>query len=188
MNRHFKIKLAMAAVVMALGSGCAIQAPVYTPSVDNAETLKRQGASANVGAVTTAPGAPGAQTISLRGNGMTSPVGADYGAYIAEALRAELKLAGKFDPAAKVEIGGVLLRNDIAAAGISTNSGEIEARFTVRRDGAVRYDKIQRIEANWESSFVGAVAIPKAQQQYPLMVQQLLRQLFSDRAFFDAMR
>jgi hypothetical protein len=185
---NLNIKVAMAAFAVVLGSGCAIQAPVYTPSVESAELLKRQSAPARVGAVTAAPGAPGAQSISLRGSGMNSPVGADYGAYLSEALKAELKLAGKLDPESKVEIGGVLLKNDIAAGGISTNSGEIEARFTVRRDGAVRYDKTQRVEASWESSFIGSVAIPKAQQQYPVLVQQLLRQLFSDRAFFDAMR
>jgi hypothetical protein len=177
---------ALAAVL--LSTGCALQAPAYSPAVDNVERLKKDGVPTRVGAVSVAPGAPGGQSIGLRGSAMGSAIGSDFGAYIAEALRLELQLAGKLDPAAKVEIGGVLIKNDISAAGLSTNSGEIEARFTVRRDGTLRYEKVHRIEASWESSFLGSVAIPKAQQQYPMLVQQLLRQLFSDRAFFDALR
>lgn len=169
-------------------AGCALQAPPYRASVDVAEQLKRIGRPMKVGGVSVAKDAPGASTISLRGNPMSSPVGADFAAYLAEALRAELQLAGLSDAAASVEIGGVLLKNDIAAGGIATNSGEIEARFTVRRDGAVRYEKTQRAEMSWESSFMGSVAVPKAQQQYVLLVQQLLRQLFSDAEFSAAVR
>ena len=46
----------------------------------------------------------------------------------------------------QVEISGQLLKNDIAAGGISTNSGEVEARFVVKNDGVQRYDKVQRAE------------------------------------------
>lgn len=180
--------LPAALTALALMTGCAIQAPAYSPLLDNVEQIKRSGAPAKVGAFSVAPGAPGGTAIGLRGNSMNSPVGGDFAAYVAEALRLELQLAGKLDAASQVEIGGVLVKNDIAAAGVSTNSGEIEARFTVKRGGSVRYEKLHRIEASWESSFVGAIAIPKAQQQYPLLVQQLLRQLFSDRAFFDALK
>ena len=182
--------LAIAAIgtLAALSTGCALQAPPYAPSIDNVERLKTLPSSMGVGAFSAAPGAPGATSISLRANSMESPVGADYAAYLAAALRQELTMAGKFDAASQIQIGGVLVKNDIAAAGISTNSGEIEARVTVKRGAETRFDKVVRAETSWESSFMGAIAIPKAQQQYPFLVQQLLRNLFSDADFVSAVK
>jgi hypothetical protein len=175
-------------VVVAI-QGCAITAPPYQASIDNVEALKKSGARmVALGSFTVQPGAPGGASISLRGNPMNSSVGSDYAAYLGEALKQELVLAGKLDPKSDVEIGGTLMKNDIAAAGISTNSGEIEARFVVRRAGAVRYDAVKRADASWESSFVGAIAVPKAQQQYPVLVAQLLNKLLSDAQFIAALR
>ncbi len=119
---------------------------------------------------------------------MASPVGSDYAAYLAEALRQELVMAGKLDAQSKLEISGMLLKNDIDATGFSTAQGEIEARFVVRNDGQIRYDRVQLAKLAWESSFAGAVAIPKAQQQYPLMVQALLAQLLADSEFRTAIK
>ena len=92
-----------------------------------------------------------------------------------------------FDDSIKV-IAPSMLQNDIAAGGMATNSGEIEARFIVRRDNQERYNAVQRVTDTWESSFVGAVAIPKAQQQYPVLVQKLLAQLFGDVQFQAAIK
>lgn len=141
-----------------------------------------------VGTFTVQTNAVGATSISLRGVSMVSPVGENYAAYLGDALRQELLLAGKFDPKSKLAISGVLLRNDVAAGGLSTNSGEMEVRFIVQRDGQQRFDKIKRAELSWESSFAGAIAIPKAQQQYPLIVQKLLKELLADADFETALK
>lgn len=169
--------------------GCALQAPRYQPSIDNVEQLKKAAVRpATLGAFTVQAGATGGGSISLRGSGMTSPVGADYAAYLADALRQELALAGKLDPKSTLEISGVLVKNDIAAGGISTNSGEVEARFIVKNGGQVRYDAVKRAELSWDSSFIGGVAIPKAQQQYPLIVRQLLAKLLADSLFQQSLQ
>lgn len=170
-------------------SGCALQAPPYNAAIDNVEAMRRaQLAPMRIGAFAAADGLPTAASISLRGNTMASPVGSGYADYLSAALRQELELARLLDPAAAIEVSAVLLKNDIAAAGITTNSGEIEARFTVRRDGVVRYDSTRRASLNWESSFAGAVAIPLAAQNYPRLVQALLRDLIGDPAFIAACR
>ncbi|MEK8051775.1 hypothetical protein AACH10_16105 [Ideonella sp. DXS22W] len=178
---------AACAVSLALG-GCALQAPGYTPSIDHVETLKKRAVPVALGAFTVQTGATGATAIGLRGSPMSSSVGGDYAAYLAEALRQELMLAGKLDAKSRIVIGGLLLKNDIAAGGLATNSGEIEARFTVTQDGRERYNRVKRATQSWESSFVGAVAIPKAQQQYPLLVQQLLTELLADGDFLAALQ
>jgi hypothetical protein len=176
-------------LLIAALTGCATQAPPYAPTVDNADTLKQRNVPPmKLGSFTVQPGATGATSIGLRGNPMQSPVGADFAAYLADALRKELVLAGKLDPASGTEVAGQLLKNDIAAAGIVTNSGEIEARFIVSRAGQVRYDQVLRAEMSWDSSLMGAIAIPKAVQTYPLLVQKLLATLFADSRFLAAVQ
>lgn len=169
--------------------GCALQTPPYSPSANVLDRIRNGGTQpVALGAFTVKPGAQGANSISLRGNPMASSVGADYAAYLAEALRVELQLAGKLDPRSTLEIGGELQGTDIAAGGISTNAGFVEARFVVKSAGQVRYDAVKRADATWDSSFVGAIAIPKAQQQYPVLVQQLLAALWADERFVAALK
>jgi len=165
-----------------------MQAPPYQPSLDNVELLKKTASPTALGSFTVQAGGPGVVAIGLRGSSMNSPVGADYAAYLAGALYQELQLAGKLNPKSNVVITGLLLKNDIAAGGLSTNSGEIEAQFTVINGGQERYRGTHRAEMSWESSLFGAVAIPKAQQQYPLLVQKLLTQLWADARFQAALK
>ena len=71
--------------------GCAGPAPNYAPSIDNVEAFKKSGiAPSNIGTVTVAADLPGGKILSLRANTMVSPVGANFGDYIAMALRQEL--------------------------------------------------------------------------------------------------
>ena len=119
---------------------------------------------------------------------MQLPVGGDCASCLADALRQELVLAGKFKPDAGVDARGELLQNAIAACGLSTHSGVIEARFIVMRGNEERCNAVLRASDSWQSSFVGAVAIPKAQQQYPLLAQKLLTALFGDARFQAAFR
>lgn len=169
--------------------GCAGVAPNYAPSIDNVQSLKQSGAQpAKVGAVVVQADIPGGKSIGLRANSMTSPVGENFGDYIATALRQELELAKLLDAQSGVEISGTLLRNNIDAGGFSTNSGQIEARFLVKRAGQLRFDKVKRIEHSWESSFAGAVAIPRAANNYPVMVQKLIGTLVADPDFIRSLQ
>lgn len=184
-----RLVLLVAAVGAMLGStGCAVKANSYQPSIANVSVLNKGSAKVAVGEFTVQAGAVGGATISLRGNSMTAPDTADYAGYLAAALKTELDMAKRLDPKANIQVSGVLLKNDIAAGGISTNSGEVEARFVVKRDGKVTFDKTKRSADQWESSFAAAIAIPKAQQQYPVLVQKLLAALYADADFQSALR
>lgn len=175
--------------LLALLTGCAGPAPNYAPNIDNVEALKRSGGSAlKTGAITPAPGLKTAAAIQLRANTMVSPTGSNFGDYIASALRQELELAKLHDPMSATEVSGTLLENEIHAGGLSTNDGAVAVRFVVRRTDQVRYDKAQRVTRQWESSFAGAVAIPLAANNYPLMVQDLIGKLFADPDFIRAVR
>lgn len=176
--------------VSAILAGCAGPAPNYAPSIDNVEVLKKIGGNTAVktGVIDVAPGLPGGTSMALRANTMVSPVGKNYGDYIAAALRQELELAKLYNPHSGIEISGTLLRNNIDAGNVSINTGQIEARFLVKANGKVLFDKIKRAERKWESSFAGAVAIPLAANNYPLMVQALVSSLVTDPDFVKAIR
>jgi hypothetical protein len=176
-------------MVALFASGCAMMAPTYSPSVQNAQALKdTQVQSARVGEFTNQPGKGNANPISIRGSKLNSPYQNSYSSYLAAAVREELLLAGKLKDDSQVEITGTLLKNDIDASGFSEATGNVEARFVVKHGGAVRYDEVKAINDTWDSSFVGSVAIPRAQQRYPVIVQKLLTALFADPKFIEALK
>lgn len=188
MRTHIALVAAGIAVSVVTLSGCAVKAPPYSPSIQNVSTLKSHGAAAvAVGAFTVKSGLATGQTLSLRANTMTSAIGGDFAAYLGEAIRSELELAGRLGKGADIEVSGVLLRNDVDPA-IGTGTARIDAQFVVRRGGAVRFDKVKRGEMSWDSSFAAAVAIPKATQNYPVTVQNLLAALYADADFQAAIR
>ena len=186
MSRTLLLPIALLGV--ALTSGCSMVAPRYTPSLENVQTLKDSGAQAtNVGTFESTTTKENPKAISIRGSSLNSPYDGSYGNYLADALKQELTLANKLAPDAQIQVTGALQKNDINAA-IGTATGDIAARFVVTRGGAVRYDQVKSIHDEWESSFVGAVAIPRAQQRYPVMVQKLLAALYADPAFVQALK
>jgi hypothetical protein len=63
----------------------------------------------------------------------------------------------------------------------------LQARFVVKRADAVKYDRVLEVNSEWESSFMGAVAIPAAVQNYQLMYRKLVGQLFDDPNFRKAL-
>lgn len=188
-TRSRGIFLLAALAAAAFLAGCAGPSPNYAPSIDNVEMIKKSGARpAKVVDISVTPGMAGASSLQLRANSMVSSVGSHYGDYIAAALRQELDLAGLLSAQSGVAVSGTLLKNNIDAGGFSTNSGQIEARFIVTAQGQVRYSKVKAISHQWESSFVGATAIPLAANNYPVMVQKLIAALVADPDFVRALR
>jgi hypothetical protein len=181
--------LAVVASSAALASGCSLIAPRYTASLDNVQKLKDGGiAPTKVGAFKSDPGKDNSTTISIRGSSLASPYDNSYADYLAESLKQELSLAGKLAPDAQIEVTGALQKNDISIPPVGSGSGDITARFIVTRAGAVRYDQVKSIHDEWDSSFVGAIAIPRAQEQYPILVQKLLAAVYADPAFIQALK
>lgn len=71
---------------------------------------------------------------------------------------------------------------------MATADALIQARFVVKRGGQVRYDKVLTATHQWDSHLFGNIAIPRAQQNYPVVVQKLLTSLFVDPDFIAAMK
>lgn len=184
--KFFSVPVLLTAVLL---SGCSIVAPKYSPSIENVQRL-RDGdvAAAKLGKFESGGEHSGAKGISLRGSTMTSPYEYTYNAYLAEAIKQDLFLAGKLKEDSELEISGVLLKNDIDASGFSTASGVIDAQFVVRKSTKIKYDAVKSVQYQWDSSFAGAIAIPKAQQEYVNLIHKLLEVLYSDKAFLDALK
>lgn len=186
-----KLGAATTVVLLCCGvsAGCAQVAPPYAVSVDNVQRLRDSGAGkARVGRFESAPGLATNEAISLRGAPLTSPVGGTFTAYLEEALRTELRAARLFDDAASVEIGGVLMKNLVDISGISQGEAEIEARVIVRRAGSTRFDKVKRARVTFESSFAGAIAVPKGVQAYGDVAQSFLGAVYADADFLAALK
>lgn len=140
-----------------------------------------------VGSFASTPGPGNANPISLRGTSMVSPYADSYAAYVAEAIKQELTTAHKLSPTADLELSGMVIKNDVDAA-IGTGRANIEVRMIVKKAGKVNYDQVKQVSHQWDSSFAGMVAIPRAMQEYPLMIQKLLASLYAAPAFLTAIK
>ncbi|MCC2957167.1 hypothetical protein LK542_16240 [Massilia sp. IC2-477] len=171
-------------------TGCA-STPMGVPqaTIENTARLRSaQLAPARVGSFTLDTSKPAAldQSVSIRAASLNSPIGGSFAQYLGETLRVELAAAGLADPNAPTVISGTLLDSELDAA-IGTGSGKLSARFVVKRNDTVRYDRTLSASATWESSFVGAVAIPLAAGQYQGLYRKLAGQLFDDPEFRKAL-
>lgn len=190
MNRFVRLFLITAALVGATQlTGCAqMQMGQPKPTMDNTVKLR------NAGIAPVAVGAfqPDAakrdldKGVGLRGaNTLTSPVEGSFAKYLAETLKVELQAAGLLDAASGTVVSGTLTRSEVDPA-MSTGTGSLAARFVVTRNGAVNYERELKVDSSWESSFIGAVAIPAAAAQYEGLYRKLVGVLFDDADFRKA--
>ncbi|WP_414447468.1 hypothetical protein AB4851_12555 [Burkholderia sp. 22PA0099] len=173
-----------ATVSVALTACASTNAPNYTPSVDNLQTLHSAGSlETRIRTFDSRPGQDNPYPVPLRAARMRSPVGDSFGAYLSNAMEQEFLISGAISPEAKVEVSGTLLKNDVDASGLSRGDATISARFIVRRGDQVIYDSVKTASGDWKSSFAGAVAIGNAIEAYPHIVARLLAQLYADPVF-----
>ncbi|QWP75842.1 hypothetical protein J5226_19870 [Lysobacter sp. K5869] len=183
--------LGRAALIAALASQAAcvsMQATPYNVGMDSSAALARhtRGAPVNVGAFAAEPKLD-RKALSVRGSTLNGGADGRFSTYLHDALQAELRSAGRLDPSAATGISGELLEQRLEGGGPSApGTAQIKARFVVSRDGKTLYDRTLSQQHQWESSFIGAIAIPAAFDNYVTTVQKLLQQLFADPQFEQA--
>jgi hypothetical protein len=176
-------------ILFALTSGCAtFVAPTYSPDYSALDSLKRQ----KISKIAIEPVEPKGQTekvnkITLRGATLASPSGT-FAQYLEDAIKSDLIDANLLDPNSFFRLFVFLLNNNIDVAGFSTGYGTIEANFKINRNGTVVFDKRIAAKTEFESSFAGAVAIPKGQNEYPNLVRILLKKLYTDKDFINVLQ
>jgi hypothetical protein len=169
-------------------AGCATNAPKYNSDFDNVGKLRSADlAPARIGAITKDEKAKeDVDHVTLRGGALQSPYGS-YTAYLREALQEEFEDARLLDANSQIEVAGVLLKNTVDT-GVSTGSAEVSARLNVKRAGTVVYEDTKSAHIEWDSNFVGAIAIPRANENYPKALQKLLGEFYADPKFLAALK
>lgn len=171
-------------------TGCAnVQLDTTGPTATTVEALRAANlVPAGVGVFQLAPGKDPTLDTALPGlRGSTlAPAKGRWSQLLKDTLVAELSSAGLYNPASAWVIEGQLTDSRVDAA-FGTGTGRLAAQFTVKRGGQVVFNKHMAIDATWESSFVGAVAIPEAMNRYGAMYKQLVAQLVADPDFRRAL-
>lgn len=169
-------------------AGCSMPAQNYRPFPSNVQAMRDLPTAVNVGSFSAKDGDEAkVNQISMRGSTLTSPYGS-FSAYVEGALKQELSDAGKLDPASKLVVTGMLIRNSVDASGMSTGTADIEVEFTLTQEGVTRYRKTHSAHHEWSSSFAGAIALPAVQQNYHGVVQRLIDSLLSDMEFLSTLK
>ncbi|WP_421681925.1 hypothetical protein HKW98_12450 [Stutzerimonas urumqiensis] len=176
--------LTIIATVLAL-QGCGVSMPRYEPSFDNVQTLK---ANAPMSAlqVPSVTAEPGQDSIFVRANPIHSPAGS-ISQHVQQALESELRLAGLLDEAAQKRLDVRLEQADLEA-GVGAGNGAITANFDLHDGERSLYSSSKTVQSQWNSSFVGVVAIPAAANAFNPLVRKLLAALYEDPAFIKAMK
>lgn len=176
------------AALLTLAACATAPAPAYQPAVANLQALRASATAIAVDDFGAEAGVDDSR-LGMRADAMTG-AGSDgaFSTYLQQALEKELRAAGRLDAAAGLRLSGTLTENRVDAANLSVGRAWIGARFVLTREGRAVYDKMHNVEHEWESSFIGALAIPAAMQGYSATVQKLTGQLFADPAFIEATR
>ena len=172
---------------VAVLAGCAAKAPNYNPNPESAQKL--QAARVQPAAVGdfTADANVSNTSIGLRASTMVPEQGT-FSKYLADAIKNELDLVKLYSQSSTTVISGVLLKNEMNTGVAMTGEGAIEARFVVTRDGVVRFDRLKKAAIQWDTNSFGAIAIPRARNEYSRLVQTLVAELFSDPDFVTALK
>lgn len=179
--------LAGASLLLCLNCAKIVMTPPQ-PTLENTQKLRAANMSTvKLGDFTlgSALAAGDDQSMSMRGGNSVSAPQGSFTQYMKATLEEELKAAGLLDAHSSIVITGTLMATELHTS-IGTATGFIKARFTVTRDGKVRFDRELKAEDSWESSFVGAVAIPAAANHYQGLFRKLAGVLIDDKDFLAA--
>lgn len=172
-------------------TGCA-NLTVAPPAATSTTAAKLRAANlqpAQVAPFTVAPEAPKGMDTSLsglRGSTVTPSTGS-WSMFLKDALVAELTAAGIYSSDSQVVIHGQLTDSRVDAA-IGTGTARLAAKFSVVRQQQTVFEKEIAVDATWDSSFVGAIAIPAAMAQYTNLYSALVAKLVDDPDFIAALK
>ena len=171
-----------------LSTGCTVTGPRYNSFVGNTLSLREAGLEkVKIGEIRADPKArDDVDEVHARAMSVTSPYGS-YTAYLREALASEFDHADLLDAASAISIDGVLLANRLAG-GAHKEYAALQAQLTITRDGKTAWQGIKSARYEWDSAFLGEVAIPRAIANYQIGVQRLIAAFVADPEFVAALR
>ena len=183
--------MAFLAIAASLMTGCAqVKMSEPTPGIENIQKIK-SATTTPIGVeqftAATSLGKDGDKSISVRSNNVSSPYDSSFAKYLQETLTADIRAAGLLDPKSNVQIKGQLTESKVDPS-MGTGTASVSARFQVQKTGVQVFDKELHAKSSWDSSFVGAIAIPAAINGYTALYQKLVGQLLDDSDFRNAIK
>nr|WP_274708734.1 hypothetical protein [Pseudomonas sp. S11P7] len=166
--------------------GCGMTMTRYEPSYENVQKLK-QTPPLNAISNPQVSAESGEGSLVVRANPVRSPPSGSIPAHIQDAITEELRKAGLLDPQAQRHLNVLVVKNELSA-GMGTGDGKLAARFTLLKGNDVVYDATKTVSSQWSSSFFGFIAIPNAVNAYNPMLRDLLKDLYSDPQFIQALK
>lgn len=181
--------LVLAALILA---SCA-SGPIgmYQPAMENQLAVRASGIGpATVGVFAPAKGLPpeADRAVSVRGHRLSSPNDSSFAQYLRAAFVSELTAANLLATDSAVVISGQLLRNEVDAGGTTVGRAALGAEIAVTREAQVVFRKTLEVEREWESAFLGAIAIPAAINEYTNLYRKLVSAALDDEGFREALR
>lgn len=186
-----RFALQSSALVLAalMAAGCISQPlPSHEPTMQSMNALRGSILPAmQVGEFALAPGKPANmdKSVTMRSVVMNSPDGDSLAQYLGKTVEADLRAGGKLDAKSPFVIKGLLTDSQVDA-GIGTGSASLAATFSLLKDAHVIFKKDLTASSKWDSSFIGAIAIPEATKQYSALYEKLASELFADKDFVAA--
>jgi len=167
-------------------SGCvSVKMGSPQPSLQTLEALRASDFPAMaVGSFTLAPGLPASldRSASIRAVSLSSPEDGSFAKYLGKVLETDLRLSGKLDPNADTVLSGLLTASSVDSES-DKGRATLGAKFSLLRAGKRVFEKTLKVDATWDSTFIGAVAIPDAINNYTALYDKLALSLLTDADF-----
>lgn len=128
------------------------------------------------------------EQVSLRAMNMTSPYGGSFSKYLEISLEEQLKQSSLYDDKSSIKISTILLKNDVDISGFSIGEANLSAQFIVTINNNKMYKKIHTIHYEWDSSFIGQIAIENALANYPIAMQHLINKFMQDKELIELIK
>lgn len=179
-----KLRFILIVLLTFITAGCAsFKAPAYSPDYTVLDSLKnKQLISVSVAPVEPQEPEAKVNTISLRAASLSAEQGT-FSAYLEQSMIQDLTSMGIYQPDSNVRIKATIVENDLDISSFSKGYGKMVVDLEIHKSTVLAFTRQYIGETEFESSFAGAVAIPKAQSEYPYLVRQLLKQVYSDPDF-----
>lgn len=174
--------------IVSLVSGCSLAPPAYTTDYETINRLKNINMEKlAIGEVQPKDPNAAVNKISLRATTLVPKEGS-FSTYLEEALRNDLRGLGIYDANSTTKLNITILKNDIDISSFSIGIAIIEVKLIVNKNGTLKLEKVYSAKTEFESSFAGAVAIPNGQNEYPKLIQKLLKTIYTDNDFVNLLK
>lgn len=111
--------------------------------------------------------------------------GGSFSGFMRSAAETKLAQVGKLDPASRLELTAFLVKREVNSSGDPADA-TVSARYVLKRDGVVVYDKVHSARDQWKSTFAAAEAVPYAIYRYYTLYDVLTQDVLLDPTFAAA--